>query len=222
MKQIFIGYTTEGNTDVLFLEKIVERTFEEIAYECKCDIEPVVRFLKVDKTDLSFEEYAVKAAQQGVTEMGMMILCIHSDADGPTNKKVLENKFAPARIMIDAQSDETTCKNIVQVIPVQMMESWMLADKELLKREIGTAKSDNELKINRAPETITDPKSTIEEAIRIARQETTKRKRKDLRIGDLYLSMGQKISYDKLEQLPSFRYFQESVRDAYRELHLMS
>lgn len=222
MKQIFIGYTTEGNTDVLFLEKIVERTFEEIAYECKCDIEPVVRFLKVDKTDLSFEEYAVKAAQQGVTEMGMMILCIHSDADGPTNKKVLENKFAPARIMIDAQSDETTCKNIVQVIPVQMMESWMLADKELLKREIGTAKSDNELKINRAPETITDPKSTIEEAIRIARQETTKRKRKDLRIGDLYLSMGQKISYDKLEQLPSFRYFQESVRDAYRELHLMN
>lgn len=222
MKQIFIGYTTEGNTDVLFLEKIVERTFEEIAYECKCDIEPVVRFLKVDKTDLSFEEYAVKAAQQGVTEMGMMILCIHSDADGPTNKKVLENKFAPARIMIDAQSDETTCKNIVQVIPVQMMESWMLADKELLKREIGTAKSDNELKINRSPETIANPKSTIEEAIRIARQETTKRKRKNLKIGDLYLSIGQKISYDKLEQLPSFRYFQDSVRTAYRELHLMN
>lgn len=220
-RQVFVGFTTEGSTDVRFLRKIIERSFEEIAYECQGDVEPVVWPLEVKKTDLSFSEYALKAAQQGVEEIGMMILCIHSDADDATNQNVLDNKIAPARELIKAQSDDTTCKILVPAIPVQMMESWMLADKDLLKNEIGTTKTDNELGINRSPESITDPKSVIEEAIRIARQEKTRRRRKELRISDLYLPVGQKVSIDKLKELPSYRRFQEDIRQAYRELHLM-
>ncbi len=220
-RQVFIGFTTEGTTDVRFLRKIIERSFEEIAYECQGDVEPVVWPLEVKKTDLSFSEYALKAAQQGVEEIGMMILCIHSDADDATNQNVLDNKIAPARELIKAQSDDTTCKILVPAIPVQMMESWMLADKDLLKNEIGTTKTDNELGINRSPESITDPKAVIEEAIRIARQEITRRRRKELRISDLYLPVGQKVSIDKLKGLPSYRRFQEDIRQAYRELHLM-
>ena len=220
-RQVFIGFTTEGTTDVRFLRKIIERSFEEIAYECQGDVEPVVWPLEVKKTDLSFSEYALKAAQQGVEEIGMMILCIHSDADDATNQNVLDNKIAPARELIKAQSDDTTCKILVPAIPVQMMESWMLADKDLLKNEIGTTKTDNELGINRSPESITNPKAVIEEAIRIARQEITRRRRKELRISDLYLPVGQKVSIDKLKELPSYRRFQEDIRQAYRELHLM-
>lgn len=220
-RQVFVGFTTEGSTDVRFLRKIIERSFEEIAYECQGDVEPVVWPLEVKKTDLSFSEYALKAAQQGVEEIGMMILCIHSDADDATNQNVLDNKIAPARELIKAQSDDTTCKILVPAIPVQMMESWMLADKDLLKNEIGTTKTDNELGINRSPESITDPKAVIEEAIRIARQEKTRRRRKELRISDLYLPVGQKVSIDKLKELPSYRRFQEDIRQAYRELHLM-
>lgn len=220
-RQIFIGFTTEGSTDVRFLEKILERTFEEIAYECLTDVEPVIWPLNIDKTGLTFKEYALKAAQQGVDEIGMMILCIHSDADDATNQNVLDNKIAPALELIKAQQDNSICKVLVPVIPVQMMESWMLADKDLLKKEIGTAKTDNELKIDRVPETIADPKATIEEAIRIAQQEKTKRKRKELKIGDIYLAMGQKITIEKLNQLQSYRQFQENIRQAYRELHLM-
>lgn len=220
-RQVFVGFTTEGSTDVRFLRKIIERSFEEIAYECQGDVEPVVWPLDVKKTDLSFSEYALKAAQQGVEEIGMMILCIHSDADDATIQNVLDNKIAPARELINAQSDDTTCKILVPAIPVQMMESWMLADKDLLKNEIGTTKTDNELGINRSPESITDPKAVIEEAIRIARQEITRRRRKELRISDLYLPVGQKVSIDKLKGLPSYRRFQEDIRQAYRELHLM-
>lgn len=220
-KQIFIGYTTEGQTDVLFLEKIIERTFEQIAFECVGDVEPVVWPLKVNKKGLSFSEYALLASQQGVDEIGMMILCIHSDADDVSNQTVLNNKIGPARELINAQNDATTCKIIVPVIPVQMMEAWMLADKDLLKKEIGTTKTDRDLKINRLPESIADPKTVIEEAIRIAQQEKTKRKRRDLRIGDIYLAVGQKISFNKLEQLPSYKQFQNDIRQAYRDLHLM-
>lgn len=220
-RQVFIGYTTEGSTDVRFLGKIIERTFEEIAYECIGDVEPVIWPLKVDRNELPFKEYALKAAQQGVEEIGMMILCIHSDADDITNQTALENKIAPALELINAQNDNSTCKILVPVIPIQMTESWMLADKDLLKKEIGTTKTDDELKINRLPETIADPKAVIEEAIRIAQKEKTKRKRRELKIGEIYLPVGQKISFDKLEQLSSYRHFQDDIRQAYRKLHLM-
>lgn len=220
-RQVFVGFTTEGTTDVDFLEEIIKRTFEEIAFECIGDVEPVVWALNVDKTGLNFSEYALKAAQQGVREIGMMILCIHSDADDTTNQLVLNNKIGPANELINAQNDDSTCKIIVPLIPVQMMEAWMLADKELLKKEIGTLKTDHELKINHAPETISDPKAVIENAIRIAQQEKTKRRRRNLRIGDIYLSMGQKISINNLERLQSYRQFQDDIRQAYRTLHLM-
>lgn len=220
-RQVFIGYTTEGSTDVRFLGKIIERTFEEIAYESIGDVEPVIWPLKVDRNELPFKEYALKAAQQGVEEIGMMILCIHSDADDITNQTALENKIAPALELINAQNDNSTCKILVPVIPIQMTESWMLADKDLLKKEIGTTKTDDELKINRLPETIADPKAVIEEAIRIAQKEKTKRKRRELKIGEIYLPVGQKISFDKLEQLSSYRQFQDDIRQAYRKLHLM-
>ena len=220
-KQVFIGYTTEGRTDVRFLEKIIERSFEEIAFECFGDVEPVIWHLKVNKTGLTFKEYALLAAQQGVDDIGMMILCIHVDADGPTNQNALDTMIAPAQELINVQDNKTTCKIIVPIIPVQMMESWMLADKVLLKTEIGTTKTDNELKIDRAPETIADPKFIIEEAIRIAQQEKTKRRRRELNISDIYLAIGQKISIEKLSQLQSYRQFQDNIRHAYRELHLM-
>lgn len=219
--QVFIGFTTEGTTDARFLQKIVERTFEEIAFECHNDVEPVVQFLNVDKIGLSFAEYAVKASKQGIEELGITILCIHSDADNTTIENVMQNKITPAQQALDAESDEYVCKVIVPAIPIQMMESWMLADKDLLKAEIGTSMTYQELGIDREPESIANPKFTIEDAIRISRKEMTKRRRKDLKIGDIYYSIGQKISIEKLQTLPSYRHFQEEVRNAYRKLHLL-
>lgn len=219
--QVFIGFTTEGTTDARFLQKIVERTFEEIAFDCHNDVEPVVQFLNVDKVGLSFAEYAVKASKQGIEELGITILCIHSDADNTTIDNVMQNKITPAQQALDAESDENVCKVIVPAIPIQMMESWMLADKDLLKSEIGTNMTYQELGIDRDPESIANPKFAIEEAIRISRKDMVKRRRKALKIGDIYYSIGQKVAIDKLQILPSYRHFQEEVRNAYRKLHLL-
>ena len=219
--QVFVGFTTEGTTDARFLEKIVERTFEEIAYECHNDVEPFVHFLKIDKTGLSFADYVVKASKQGIEELGITILCVHSDADNTTIENVLQKKIQPAQQALDLESDDCVCKIIVPVVPIQMMESWMLADKNLLKAELGTNISDHELGIDRDPESIADPKFLIEEAIRISRRDVVKRKRRDLRINDIYFSMGQKVSIEKLQVLPSYRHFQEEVRNAYRKLNLL-
>jgi len=33
-KQVIIGFTTEGKTDVQFLESVIQRSFEDVAFEC--------------------------------------------------------------------------------------------------------------------------------------------------------------------------------------------
>ena len=38
-KQIFIGLMREGSTDQLFLKSIIERTFDDIRFECNTDID---------------------------------------------------------------------------------------------------------------------------------------------------------------------------------------
>ena len=38
-RQIIIGFTTEGPTDVHFLESIIQRTFEDAAFECPGNVE---------------------------------------------------------------------------------------------------------------------------------------------------------------------------------------
>lgn len=221
MSQIIIGFTTEGTTDVRLLESILQRTFESVAIECVSQIEvisPIVQIRKDPNED--FTAQILKSSKKAY-ENGVMAFCVHVDADKPNDGHVFEHKIVPSFEMV-MNSDETLiCKNLVAVVPVQMSESWTLADKQLLKEEIGTNKTDEELGINRSPENFANPKSAIENAIRIARQDLSKRRRSELKISELYQPIGQKIDLEILEQLPSYIKFKESVREAYRKLNYL-
>ena len=96
----------------------------------------------------------------------------------------------------------------------------MLADKELLKKHIGTTENDRELGIDRAPETIPDPKAAIENAIRIAMDNLPKRRHK-ITISELYEIMGDAIGLEQLMSLSSYRKFTDEVRNTYRILGYM-
>ena len=137
-KQIIIGFVTEGPTDARFLENIIQRSFENIAFECEGYIEILpVQFIKKQFTD--FTE-AVKSYAQEAKKRGIMVLCVHTDADGKTDTNAFNNKINPAFTAVDDVQGEHLCKNLVAIVPVQMIEAWMLSDKELLKAEIGTKK----------------------------------------------------------------------------------
>ena len=82
-----------------------------------------------------------------------------------------------------------------------MTEAWILADKQLLKQQIGTTLSDTELNLNKDPESISNPKQAIENAIRIARQNIVKRRRRNLGIGELYAPLGQLINSEKYSDI---------------------
>jgi len=136
----------------------------------------------------------------------------------PTDAKVFNDRINPAFNAVKNLPGEYVCKNLVATVPVQMTEAWILSDKVLLKAEIGTGNSYVELGIHKSPEVYADPKQTIEAAIRIARLDLTRRRRHKLTIAELYLPIGQKVSLNKLENLPSYQKFKEAVRIAFQEL----
>lgn len=222
MYQIFVGLVTEGSTDNLFLETIVRKTFTHIALdECSTDIEIFVTLINQKKKNLNFIEHVLESSKEGYEAYGISFLCVHADADSNTNNIAYNNKIKPLLDRIKEQDDTQYCKTIIPIIPIQETESWMLADKELLKKFIGTDKNDNDLKINKNPEQIKNPKEVIEEAIRIARSDLTKRRRRKLSIAELYLPIGQSIEIDKLKKLNSYIDFQKNVRKAYKEVNLL-
>lgn len=216
--QLFIGFTVEGTTDTRFLKQVIQSVFEETAFQCKTDVEiEDIRVVDVPKTN--FVDTMCNAAKKATEEYGMSILCIHADSDAKTLEDVTAFKFEPLRLaMVDLDGREY-CKNIVPVIPIQMTEAWMLADKELLKTKIDAAKKrDQDLGLHRAPESYSDPKQAIVNAIRIAQTGKTKRTRTDLTISDLYEELGQTIKLERLRTLPSFNVFEENVQKAFRLL----
>lgn len=215
--QLFIGFTAEGSTDTRFLTHIIQNVFEEIALECRTDvvIEDVVS-VNVHKTE--FTETMLRASKQAA-ECGLTVLCVHADADARSIENVMLNKFTPLSQELIPLSNDIYCKAIVPIIPIQMTEAWMMADKELLKTKIAAkGVRDADLGLHRGPESYADPKQIIAEAIRIAQSNRTRRHRNELTINDLYAEMGQTISLQRLRELPSFCRFEENVRDAFRSL----
>ncbi|WP_343745475.1 DUF4276 family protein [Chitinophaga sp.] len=216
---LIIGFTTEGNTDVRFLEHIIRRTFEDIAFECESLIEiHSVQHIPIKKNSFAIDCF--NAAQKAYNA-GFSTYCIHSDADNESDKPTLSNRIEKAFQMILNELSSEICKNLVPIVPIQMTEAWMLADIELLKEEIGTDKNTVELGLHRSPESIADPKYIITEAIRIAFSSETKRKRSKIDISELYSPIGQKLCLNKLSYLTSYKKFREEVRKSFVRLNFL-
>jgi hypothetical protein len=213
---VTIGLHCEGTTDERFLLSVIKRTFDEVALECASQLE-------VYDPELVTGEGAtfVAAVQQAATNaqaQGIMVLCVHTDADSVDDRTAFEFKINPA---FSAVVGPQYCEALVAVVPVQMTEAWMLADAELLRDEIDPVGQGANLPLPARPEYVNDPKETIVEVIRLALASRSRRQRDQIRIGDLYQPIGQKIDLQKLARLPSYQKFKESVRAAYRKLNYL-
>lgn len=218
MYQLIVGLTAEGSTDYRFLSSLVRRTYEELAFECKGDVEIAsVQVVKVEKEQ--FAMALLKAAQLGHSNFGISILCVHADADTKATNERYNKLILPAIAKV-IETEGEHCKNIVPIVPITEIESWMLADKESFKDEIGSTESDANLKIVGNPESFSDPKAKIEEAIRIEDQKRTRRRQK-LSISDLYQPLGEKCSLDQLKNLSSYERFYEKARNSLVLLNLL-
>ena len=155
-------------------------------------------------------------------EYGISALCIHADSDARSLDVVMQNKFEPFFSVLNEMSEEDFCKHIIPTIPIQMIESWMLADKGLLKHLINAKNmSDADLGLERMPESYADPKNVIENAIRRSMSEQPKKKRNQIGIADLYEILGNRLSLDRLRTIPSFVQFENSVVEVFKDMGLM-
>lgn len=213
---IIIGFATEGKTDFRFLESVIRRTFEDVAFECISTLE----IHSIQHVPTKKENYVNEILQAARTadKIGVMVLCVHTDSDHKTDANAIQYKISPAFQAVQ-NSDEEICKNLVAIVPIQMTEAWMLADPEMLKEEIGTNKSIDELKLHRNPQEIADLKQVIKDALLIAFEDQSKRKRKrNLGIAELYLPLGQRVDLKRLSRLTFYQKFKEAVREAYKKL----
>lgn len=216
---LYVGLIAEGVTDYKFFIPIIEKTLIECAYDCTGDVDINVVEINCSKGE-SFRDY-VKNGQTLGEEYGLPILIVHSDSDSPSPKNVLENKFEEVLKKDESNVSETLCKYIIPLIPIQETESWMLADKNLFKKILGTNKSDAELNLSGHPETFTDPKSRIENAIRIGRSSFPKKLRNQVKISDLYSPIGQSLQLDKLDRYESFKSFKSEILVVMNKLNLI-
>ena len=220
-KQLFIGLAVEGNTDMRFLKSIVQRTFNHLVFDlCDQDIDIDVFEINVSKVGKSFREFVASASLESVRRYGVLVLAVHSDSDKESLQQRLEDKFLPARDYLSSLDENAYCKILVPIIPMRMVEAWMMADTQLLREEMGTDMTDSELGLLRPPEDVADPKELIENAIRIV-QNALPKKRRTLAIGDLYEILGYKISYESLYRLSSFRAFVSACIDALQKIHYL-
>lgn len=216
---ILTGLFSEGNTDNRFLQSVVQRTLDNIAFDCTGEITVALELIKIDKTGIRFDEQVFSASKFAFEKFSISLLFIHTDADSTDDDFVFKSKITPAINYLNVQTEDI-CKHIVAIVPIQMTESWMIADKELLKSEIGVSNTDTELGIHLNPEKINNPKALIEEIIRISKADLTKRKRnKGLTISDLYQIIGQKIDLSELEKLSSYNKFKQTLIEKLKELN---
>ncbi len=103
-----------------------------------------------------------------------------------------------------------------------MTEAWMLADFNLFKDEIKTDKSKSQLNLSGNPETFTDPKKRIIDALYIVNSELPKKRRNDLKIGDLYQIIGQKLDIQKLLKLKSYEVFYKKTFEILKKINLIN
>ena len=221
MKQLFIGLIAEGPTDIRFLKTIIYKSIQELSWQCDNQVE-IFDIQEISASGDSFSTKMLAASKSALQDYGISILCIHADSDTPLIKDVMDKKFTPFFEALNEMSEDEYCKHIIPTIPIQMIESWMLADKELLKQLINAAGTrDIDLKIEKTPETYSDPKSTIENAIRIAMSGKSKKRRDQISISDLYELLGNRLELDKLRAIPSFVNFENNVIKVFKAMSIM-
>lgn len=180
---IVLSFIGEGSTDKRFLPNIAERLIEQLLIEH--NVKATIQWQHITKEGNTSTEVIFNAAKQA---RFCTTLIVHSDADSVSPLEAYNSKIKPALDLIDMGNE--ICKNITIIIPITETEAWLLVDKELLREEINTPLSNQDLgltyQINRI-EGIADPKQILNDAIHAHHQSLTKKRRRSaVTVSELY------------------------------------
>lgn len=221
--QLFIAFTGEGSTDSRFLGNIIKREIISIIInECskELEVEDII-ILSTSKIGKTFDEYFVDAVKDALNS-GACLLIVHTDSDKDSYEERIAHKFVPAMEAL-RKSEDSDIRDyeqyIVPIIPIRMIEAWMLANKSIFKEEVGTTIPDFDLGITGDPERMSDPKHKINNALKIAKERSHRNRRLNIDdISELYTPLSNKIPFDDLHRLNSYNKFADNLRKALRAL----
>jgi hypothetical protein len=209
----------EGNTDKRFLPTVITKTSKQILDKHKRNSVQVLPIQVIEIEKKRQREAILLAAKRAV---GYHILIVHADADHPKADKARLERFEPGYKLVQ-QTNEDVCKDLLPIIPVQAIEAWMLADYELLLEEIGTKMNAYDLGIPTKAslvESIAKPKRKIYEVVRKAYASRSKRQR-EVDIDFLSESIGERISLERLRQVPAYQQFVNDLTETLKKLNFI-
>lgn len=139
------------------------------------------------------------------------LLFIHRDAE----RESLDERLKEIEQALDGR--QLRGASPVKVIPVRMMEAWLLIDESAIRRAAGNPSSRVDLdlpKLN-AIERAADPKHSLHRALRSA-YECTGRRRDRFNVDKAVHRVAELIQdFRPLRQLPAFKAFEASTRQAF-------
>ena len=187
VRQILFGVYAEGPTDYRYYPTLLSRYVRHLCWEKSVAAE-VMEPLPMKRSGGSFIEQMKKVEAEFE---GLQYIFVHNDADGRTADNVVENKWQP---WIERCEQP---EKWIPVVPVKMLESWLLADREALETTfIIKPAAIAEILGNVNAEQIPDPKAKLNEIIRAGKQRKTTGYEENL---------AQRSSFSELEKLPSFQ-----------------
>jgi len=223
MVQLIMALFVEGATDARFLEVIAERTALQILIS---QSHAVVEVLPIQRLHPTGGEQAQRILAAAHDANGYHLLIVHADADAHSRDAAWTERIQPGFALVQeaVALGESVCDQCVSLIPVQMTEAWLLADGDSLLHLIGTRETAENLGLRhtgRQIESIADPKEYINSILRNARRNMQPSRRKYVQLGSLYEPLARQISLERLNLLPSFRYFRSELAQSLVELGLI-
>jgi hypothetical protein len=194
MKQLVFGLYAEGSTDIRYFRVLLQRFLTRLFVLQGINTE-ILDPVDLPKSRGSF------IAQMQVLEKnytGLGAIFVHIDADSKSMETVLQYKWNPWLLQCND-------KRFIPVIPIKMLESWMLADQAALAKILIVAPSVVSTTLDNVhPEAIPDPKGVLRE---LASKGKTRS-----RLG-FEGPLAKETDFAALERLPSFQHFAQVTSD---------
>jgi len=199
----------EGHTDALYFEVLLPRLMEAIVVAegiCHSDI-PTVPAIALGKGGRALNDVAAEICE---VKDAFEVVFIHADTGGRALEEGL-NARSSAYCQEVFQLCAWSPARCITVSPKHETEAWILADPVAVMGALGYNGHPAAIGLPvgaRAAESLPDPKATLEAAMR----QVSGRRRRGVRVEQLFPAIAQRQSIEALRASYSFRKFEESLR----------
>ncbi len=212
-KYLTLALYAGGPSDHEFLQPVIQRVVFQCANsKTQESVEVADQFIRPEAVDANGRVDKIDGMFAPALS-ALSLLFIHADGAGDA-ASAFRNNIDPAmqRLLARRPGGDTA---FVGIVPVRETEAWAISDAEAVRNVLGVSWSPVEIGFPATPleaEKIQDPKSML----RMAQQKAVGVRKK--RLPPIMGLLGEKVSLDRLRQMPSFCRFEGDLERALEQL----